>query len=332
MACVVLYGYALGGYAGYSFGQGRPDYVVWGLSGGTLCGAAAMRLWKKWMKETTPDILIFDVDGVLIDTRESFRLVTAETVRWCWENLLEGDADCEGYTPEHFHLCKSHPAFNDDAIVAWALLRRMKRDRARTGSKSMKETFPTLEAWGKELSTYKRGEIAGEILRETETLPLTEVRAVMEEIYYGQELYEKYKGKSAHNIEGGGFWNYEKPAISTDWKALGLPVGIYTGRTRKEMSLAQKHLNWLDFPQEMLISADDGISKPSPLGLSILCERSGTRSPLFFGDTASDKEAWLAFRKGVFVAIGPILKTEALRDGNLHFDTLEEALSLLLEK
>jgi phosphoglycolate phosphatase-like HAD superfamily hydrolase len=281
------------------------------------------------MRETTPDILIFDVDGVLIDTCESFRLVTAETVRWCWEHLLGGSADCEGYTPEHFRLCKSHPAFNDDAVVAWMLLRCMERDGARMGSKSMKETFPSLEAWKNELNTYAWEKSAEETSRqERGTLPLSEVRSVMEEIYYGKETYAQYKGEASRHIEGDGFWKQEKPAISKNWKDFGLPVGIYTGRSRKEMSLAQKWLDWPDFPEDMLITFDDGIVKPSPLGLAILCERSGTRNPLFFGDTISDKETWLAFRKGAFVAIGPILKTKA--DGFLHFDTLEEALSALL--
>jgi phosphoglycolate phosphatase-like HAD superfamily hydrolase len=315
------------------------------------------------MKETTPDILIFDVDGVLIDNRDSFLLATAETVRWCWENLLGGTADCEGYTPEYFNLCKAHPAFNDDGVVAWALLRCMKRRMAQTAgesmsksmTKSMKEAFPDLETWKNELNTYRRSEIVEDTARlDTAPPSLAEVRSVMEEIYYGEETCagpnaarrSNFKGEEIGKTEGlgkierfwrkegfwnkDGFWKKENPAISRNWKDLGLPVGIYTGRTRREMSLAQKHLNWLDFPQDMLITSDDRILKPSPLGLETLCQRSGTKSPLFFGDTVSDKDAWLAFRKGAFVAIGPILKDEAVREGFLHFDTLEDALSALL--
>ncbi|MDR1874845.1 MAG: hypothetical protein LBQ90_07560 [Synergistaceae bacterium] len=62
MGCVILYGYALAGYAGYSFGRGRPDYIVWGLSLGTLCGGVALYLWRRWMPlfyidpEESPDI------------------------------------------------------------------------------------------------------------------------------------------------------------------------------------------------------------------------------------------------------------------------------------
>ncbi|MDR3231824.1 MAG: hypothetical protein LBT65_10325 [Synergistaceae bacterium] len=49
MACVIFYGYALAGYIGYSFDTGRPDYIVGGLALGSLCGGAALCLWKKYL-------------------------------------------------------------------------------------------------------------------------------------------------------------------------------------------------------------------------------------------------------------------------------------------
>jgi hypothetical protein len=66
VACVAAYGCALAGYGGYSFGKGRPDYIAWGLVVGTLCGAAAMKLWKKWLKEAAPDLLIFGLEGLFM--------------------------------------------------------------------------------------------------------------------------------------------------------------------------------------------------------------------------------------------------------------------------
>ena len=321
MACVALYGWALAGYAGYSFGRGRPDYVAWGLSLGTLCALAAIQLWKKWMRDTTPDMFIFDIDGVLIDTQNSFMPATAETVRWCWENLLNGAADCEGYTREYFTLCKAYSGFNDDAVVAWTLLRYMKRRVDRTGSRSMKELFPTLEEWRAELEAFIE---PMNTPADVGVLPLDEVRSVLEEIYYGEAAYAEYRERPARGAGKEGFWTREKPALSRNWKDFGLPVGIYTGRTYGEMALAQRVLNWTDFPPDMVVSSDDGILKPSPQGLALLCQRAGTKYPLFFGDTASDKEAWLAFGQGLFVAIGPILKTDALKRGAPHYDTLAE--------
>jgi len=247
---------------------------------------------------------------------------TKETVRWCWKNLLEGDVDCEGYTPEYFSLSKMHPSFNDDTVISWFLLRHMKR----TGAKSMKEAFPSLEEWVNELNTFDPT-----LMEEGEPgiLTLSEVRPILEEIYYGADFCAECKAKS-RGIPGDGYWGIEKPAIERHWKDFALPVGIYTGRTCTEMILAKRHLNWPDFPNEMMITADDGIVKPSPLGFSILCEWAGARTPIFFGDTISDKEALRAFAHGIFVAIGPILKDDAMRGGIPHFDTLGKAVQELL--
>jgi hypothetical protein len=185
-AGLVFYGYALAGYAAYTFDRGRPDYVAWGLTGGTLCVFLAFSLWKKWLKSTEPDLLVF----------------------------------------------------------------------------------------------------------------------------------------------GDGFWETGAP-LRKNWKDMGLPVGIYTRLARGEMTLALKRSNWDDFPEDMLISSDDGIQKPSPEGLVVLCQRRGAKTPTFFGTAASDMETWTAFGKGDFVAIGSLLKREAERGKFFQFDTLEEALSFL---
>jgi len=272
------------------------------------------------------DILIFDMDGVLVDASGSFTLATAATVRWCWENLLKGSVDCDRYTIEYFNIAKTHPALNDDINVSWLILRAM----LRTGRKSMKEAFPSLEAWKNEVDALAADVSMEDLARENAQVPpLGEVRLVLEEMYFGTENYAKFKGK-VRGIGGEGLWKDEKPGTSRDWKELGLPVGIYTGRTRNEVDLGYKILNWHGFPDNMLVCSSGRILKPSPEGLSILCERSGTKDPAFFGDTVSDLAAWDAFGRGSFIGIGPILKGESLRRGLPNFDTLEEALSSLL--
>ena len=276
---------------------------------------------KEEMKGAT-DILVFDVDGVLIDTRDSFIAAIAETVRWSWSNLLEGDVDCDGFTSEYFNIAKKHPAFNNDVVVTWVMLRAMRR----AGRKSMKEAFPSPEEWKKELDTFPPGEVVEKFAgNDTQTLPFNEVLSVFDEIYLGTEIYTECKGK-ARGAGGEGLWKLEAPGTCMDWKELGLPAGIYTGRSRDEMAVAFRTLAWHDFPGDMLICSDDGILKPSPEGLAILCERSGAKYPTFFGDTASDLAAWTAFGKGGFIAVGPILEAESRRGGFLHFNTLEEAL------
>jgi HAD superfamily hydrolase (TIGR01548 family) len=52
-----------------------------------------------------PSLIIFDVDGVLVDTRESFQRTTLETVR-----LITG----KPVTRAELHRWKNRPGFNDD--------------------------------------------------------------------------------------------------------------------------------------------------------------------------------------------------------------------------
>ncbi|MDR1874846.1 MAG: HAD family hydrolase [Synergistaceae bacterium] len=285
---------------------------------------------KNMMRSTT-DLLIFDVDGVLIDTCDSFVATTAETVRWCWKNIYGGEVDGGDYTPDHFNLCKAHPAFNDDSLVTWMLLSCMEEHMDRSGDRSMRAAFPSLAGWKEFIDAVPPGATEDSTVkaltdRRPHRLSVAEVRTIFEEIYYGGEMYRRLMGPGRHKIPGEGCWKMEKPGLSRQWSELGLPVGIYTGRSPTEMELAWRHLGWSGFPREMLICSGDGILKPSPRGLELLCARAGASSPLFFGDTASDREAWLNFGKGGFVAIGPILKHEP------HFDTLDEAVNALLQE
>ncbi len=51
MGTVVAYGYALAGLGGFLFGRGSLHYIIGGLIGGTICGAAAIILWRKNIAE-----------------------------------------------------------------------------------------------------------------------------------------------------------------------------------------------------------------------------------------------------------------------------------------
>ncbi|MDR3321102.1 MAG: HAD family hydrolase, partial [Synergistaceae bacterium] len=123
-----------------------------------------------------------------------------------------------------------------------------------------------------------------------------------------------------------GMYSIERPLLCSHWSALPLPAYIYTGRNDAEWRLAKKILSWEDFPDDRIIGFDSGVHKPSPEGLARLCENFGHDSPLFFGDTASDRKAWEAFGRGHFIAVGDILKDESP-----NFHDVEEALFFLLE-
>jgi HAD superfamily hydrolase (TIGR01548 family) len=59
-----------------------------------------------------PEVIVFDVDGVLVDTRESFLRTTLETVKFFTKKRV---------TARQWHAWKNKPGFNDDwkLSTAW---------------------------------------------------------------------------------------------------------------------------------------------------------------------------------------------------------------------
>lgn len=255
-----------------------------------------------------PDALIFDIDGVLLDVRRSFPEVIRQAVKTGWVELYGGDADCDVYGPEHERVMKRHGGFNDDFDLSWSLL----CISAASGRKKLSQAFPSPEKLAKEVS-----DCAGNVPEWAEKKYHAGIsRAAIHELCH--RLYG-YGGS-------GGLHMLETPMLRTRWDKLPLPVGIYTGRNLIEWEFAKQCLGWEDFPLDRVIHSETGITKPSPAGLEILCRKFGAKNPLFFGDTASDYQAWKAFGAGAFVAIG-----ELLPEAEFIFEDTQTAVDTLLE-
>lgn len=260
------------------------------------------------IKNSKPDSLIFDVDGVLLNVENSF----PEVIRLCilegWEQFCGGITNSAGYTAEHERILKRHGAFNDDYDIAWALLSLS----ASENSKNLSESFPSPKKLQEELKTVS-GDVKEWVLsRYGNLVSRKKVRQYCSDLYCGT------KNKI-------GLHTLETPMLKCHWSDFPLPVAIYTGRNLLEFELAKKSLNWSDFPMNLVVHADSGITKPSSEGLKLLCEKMKSVNPYFFGDTASDMKSHEALHLGKFVAIGDLLPEAAL-----IFPDTEAALKSLL--
>jgi HAD superfamily hydrolase (TIGR01548 family) len=92
-----------------------------------------------------PSVIIFDVDGVLVDTRESFQRTTLETV-----HSLTG----KRVTRTELHRWKNRPGFNDDWKLSHAWVRALGR---KLDYEEVKRKFVEIY-WGKNGS----GNVSGE--------------------------------------------------------------------------------------------------------------------------------------------------------------------------
>jgi len=254
-------------------------------------------------KTILADALIFDIDGVLLNVEKSFPEVIRQCVLQGWEKFCGGITDSEGYTSEHEWVLKRHGSFNDDYDIAWTLL----SIAAYRNEKYLSAAFPSSVALEWEIKTCDESPVEWVVNKYGNIVPREAVRGMCSELYCSR----------LHLLE--------TPMLRCDWKALPLPVGIYTGRNITEWELAKERLQWPDFPLENVIHSDSGILKPSPEGLKVLCEKLGAEHPIFFGDTASDIKAYNAFGKGLFVAIGRLLPEAGL----IYNDTQEAVESLL---
>ncbi|EHM10686.1 putative phosphatase [Thermanaerovibrio velox DSM 12556] len=258
------------------------------------------------------DGIIFDVDGTLVDVKDSYPRVIRRAVSWGWE-ALGGVVDCEAYTEEHERVTKGHRAFNDDYDIPWAMLCMA----SRRGVGSLKEAFPTPEEWKNELTLFDGDDPVEWVLeRFGEPDPGFQFREAVRS--FCDRLY-------VEGIDCEPYYTYERPLIKRSFKDIPLPVGIYTGRPWRELDLALKLLGWEDFPRDLVVPLDSGIVKPSPLGLEVLCERLGISNPAFFGDAESDRAALEAFGRGMFIAVG-----DWAQGAHRRFASVEEGLDWVL--
>lgn len=264
------------------------------------------------------DLLVFDVDGVLIDTRASYPSVIRSAIQWGWTFMIGGKTNCTGFTMDHFRISKRHPGFNDDYDIAWVLLTVAAASARLSGDMSLSRSMPSPGKWESILEEFPSSAIVEHARsRYGDLVDRNDLRSLCEEMYLGEYFPGEHRRTKAER----GLWHEEKPLLCCHWGDFSLPAAIYTGRFLPELELALARLGWQDFPKERVVTPESGISKPSGEGFARLCRMTGTRTPVYFGDTESDRESLRRFGRGAFVAIGNVLQEEACR-----YDAVSEAL------
>ena len=251
-----------------------------------------------------PDMVIFDVDGVLVDTSRSYPQVVSRALLWGWTRVLGNIPDGEGFSYSHFSATKTHPAFNDDFDIAWAAL----NCAASRKNPSLAASLPSPEEWRSLIGGCTGSDVVSWVQSAFgETVCRKAVRQACEEMYFGGDEYEAMGEIPLYTTRRAGLWENERPLALFSWRELPLPAGIYTGRPLKELRLALKLLGWEDFPSDLIVTPERGMKKPSPEGLAFLCGKTSASAPLFLGDAESDRQTSLAFGKGFFAQVGYFL-------------------------
>jgi phosphoglycolate phosphatase-like HAD superfamily hydrolase len=282
------------------------------------------------------DSVVFDIDGVLIDTTRSYRLAVIAATEYLLTTHLgiwppDGAALPSPVTLEDVAAFKLAGGFNSDWDLAFALTglltARLREWRGQP------EAALSLVEWAAEAhQAAQRGQ--GGMPWARATIPSSAqidydlAQTVHDEFYWGAALTRELVGHApAHILDAPGLVHNEvvmaPQHLLPDLYAGGVRhFGLITGRLGAEVPWAIKLLRektlpptpdwslaaseWGTTPFESIVTGDH-LLKPDPAALLLVTEQLGTRQGLFVGDTADDLSLVLNYRRVADTSHPPFL-------------------------
>lgn len=247
-----------------------------------------------------PEIIVFDIDGVLIDTSKSFRVAVSKTVQYYMTKVLGYEDTGILIQPEEVQLFKLAGGFNDDWILSQSATLFFIYKALKSGFKdtsSIRLSFPSLIKFTKAISYEGDGlnktrdylaTLDGNIFyKAEEKLDRKLVTRIFQEIYAGSKYIRRLYGTEPILGTEEGLWKNEEVIIDKSLLLDDISYGIYTGRTASETELALELLK-LEIPPQAIVTMNSSIIKPNPKGLEIIREYYKKNILAFVGDSMDD--------------------------------------------
>lgn len=255
------------------------------------------------MQVEVADVVVFDMDGVLMDVRHSYPVVISKTVdRFLQESGFSGDQ--VAVTPDETAYFKAAGGFNSDWALAQGLVLIYLVKAELAGSRQidgLRNLSPDMATIARSAGQYGGGlaglETALSHLLESRELDRLKtggwdrarITRLAQEFYAGDQA-EAVFGISNDTISGDGLMLTERPLVDRD-VLLSAPFryGLYTGRNRGEVATALEmaHLGGV-FAEEALITESLGIRKPDPTGLFRVAAVLRPKLMIYAGDNLDD--------------------------------------------
>lgn len=261
------------------------------------------------------DTIVFDIDGVLIDMRESFRKAICQTVQFYFKEILHFQGFKNLIHPEEIEYFKMAGGFNNDwdltsAVILFYLMKARENnlkdiDELKSREPDIK-TFTTkmLSLGGglaKVINLFKKNKHTKEEIFSLWDKDL--ITKIFQEIYAGEEHCFNIYGFHPSLIKTESLIKQERIIIDKkkkDFLQQYFSIGILTGRNRREARIALEILGWDDIiSEEKIITADDGLEKPHPQGLKRLSVSLKTKLGIYVGDIRDDLVTVKNFNKEV---------------------------------
>lgn len=249
--------------------------------------------------------LVFDLDGVVVDVRATYRRAYGMGVAWVLKQ--HGIAVRRGgpFPVAAVHALRRHPGFNAPADTLAFLLRAALVEAVRAPGQPV--TGRHLPAWiAAALATGQldawREALAAELLPGSETWvaereDVTAASRATHEAYAGSDaVLAMYGHVPVRRLKGLQF--RDRLLLDPQRPPPPRPLAVYTGRTHGEaLSLLNRFKLFRDVPADCIETTDTGARKPDPAPLLRLDTRLGGRGLVYLGDTEADRQTVLAFRR-----------------------------------
>ena len=261
------------------------------------------------------DTIVFDIDGVLIDIRESFGKAICQTVQFYFKEILRFQGLQNLINPEEVKYFKMAGGFNNDwdltsAVILFYLMKA--RENNLKDIDELKSREPDIKTF-----TSKMLSLGGGLAKVIELIEKDRVAKkrifclwdkdlitkIFQEIYAGEEHCFNIYGFHPSLIKTEGLIKQERIIIDKkkkDFLQQYFSIGILTGRNRREARIALEILGWDDIiSEEKIITADDGLEKPHPQGLKRLSASLKTKLGIYVGDIRDDLVTVKNFNKEI---------------------------------
>jgi len=251
------------------------------------------------------DVIIFDIDGVLVNVSASYHQSVIDTVQYYFTHIIRKAGKEKLVDRQIINSFKLVGGFNDDweltAAVILYYLWKMKQSKLNTLEK-LKDSPPTIDEFiGENLSAGDGLSQLHMWIKENASDPdeifslwhKEKIFQIAKEFYAGKKycyrfynFYPEFIKKNNGNIESETILiNPEATQILKNYN-----MGILTGRDKAETRYILNKIGWESIikPEMIITSQDNKKKKPSPEGLEYLMDTSSSKTGLYIGDTMAD--------------------------------------------
>jgi HAD superfamily hydrolase (TIGR01548 family) len=300
---------------------------------------------KQELFKTLPqlDALLLDVDGVILDVSESYRVVVMQTTQWYAREILKIEDNAPLISGEDIEGFKMAGGFNSDwdltnAAVMFVIAKKVQTNAGDT--QTVASHAPDWEYFTDEIKRRGGGLPVAEMVVLEMLAPRQRrdfahafnprlVTQVFQEMYGGDDACKDLYGFEPQHIHGEGLYKNEKVLLDVELlKSLSsrYKIGLLTGRTKSETKLAMKFAG-LQIPESRWVTDDDGVKKPDGQALILLREKVDFKCGVYVGDTMDDLHVVQNYRELKGAGKAKIISCTALSgpSGDAHRRTFLEA-------